>query len=188
MTGLSHRQLETTKMVSSLIEIEDKEDAQATIRCSGVLLGRSSTNPCSSDMGFPGGKFPFWWLASTWTRELNAPLSLFYSNRRDVHLLGKLSIFINSSRQLLPQVITFHLHRVLRCIMAARKQTFGNLNPWSEPAWYNVLSSPYYNNSHRKLREVIRTYIDEKILPYAEEWEEEGAVPKEVRSQLPGRM
>jgi hypothetical protein len=72
--------------------------------------------------------------------------------------------------------------------MAARKQTFGNLNPWSEPAWYNVLSSPYYNNSHRKLREVIRTYIDEKILPYAEEWEEEGAVPKEVRSQLPGRM
>jgi hypothetical protein len=64
--------------------------------------------------------------------------------------------------------------------MVTKRETFGNLNPWSEPAWYNVLSSPYYNDSHRRLREFVRNYIDENVLPYAEEWEEAGEVPKEV--------
>jgi hypothetical protein len=45
---------------------------------------------------------------------------------------------------------------------------------------YNVLSSLYYNDSHRRLREFVRNYIDENVLPYAEEWEEAGEVPKEV--------
>lgn len=63
-----------------------------------------------------------------------------------------------------------------------QRDRFGNASPWGEPAWYNVLSSPYYNDSHRQLRSFVRTYIDEKVLPYAEEWEEEGLVPLEVGS------
>ena len=64
---------------------------------------------------------------------------------------------------------------------AKMKDQFGDTNPWAEPAWYNILSSPYYNESHRRLRDFVRTYIDENVLPHAEDWEEEGFVPLEVR-------
>ncbi|KAF2817629.1 acyl-CoA dehydrogenase NM domain-like protein [Mytilinidion resinicola] len=60
-----------------------------------------------------------------------------------------------------------------------RTETFGDLNPWAEPAWYNVLSSPYYNDSHRKLRRFVRDYMNENVLDFAEEWEEKGEVPRE---------
>ncbi|EXJ83935.1 hypothetical protein A1O3_04602 [Capronia epimyces CBS 606.96] len=59
------------------------------------------------------------------------------------------------------------------------RDRFGNPSPWAEPAWYNVLSSPYYNDSHRKLRDFVRAYIDDNVLPNAQEWEEEGHVPLE---------
>ncbi|EGX97248.1 acyl-CoA dehydrogenase [Cordyceps militaris CM01] len=52
--------------------------------------------------------------------------------------------------------------------------------PWSEPAWYSSLRSPYYNESHRKLRDNIRRYIDENVLPHSFEWEEKGEAPVEA--------
>ncbi|OGM46631.1 acyl-CoA dehydrogenase [Aspergillus bombycis] len=62
--------------------------------------------------------------------------------------------------------------------------------PWSEPAWYKTLDSPYYNQSHRKLRDSIRQYYDTYILPHALDWEEKGVVPREealryARSGIP---
>jgi alkylation response protein AidB-like acyl-CoA dehydrogenase len=60
-------------------------------------------------------------------------------------------------------------------------KTFGNLAPWSEPAWYNTLRSPYYNESHRRLRDALRKYIDEDIKPYMLEWEAKGEAPLEAR-------
>jgi hypothetical protein len=59
-------------------------------------------------------------------------------------------------------------------------QPFGELSPWAEPAWYNAIESPYYNDSHRRLRAYVREYVDEHVLPYAEKWEEEGGCPPEV--------
>ncbi|PHH71623.1 hypothetical protein CDD82_6400 [Ophiocordyceps australis] len=50
--------------------------------------------------------------------------------------------------------------------------------PWSEPAWVNTLSSPYYSQSHRTLRAHIRKYVDEHILPHALEWEAAGEPPR----------
>ncbi|KAL6229379.1 hypothetical protein BDW75DRAFT_235258 [Aspergillus navahoensis] len=61
------------------------------------------------------------------------------------------------------------------------RPTFGDLTPWGEPAWYNVLSSPYYGESHLRLRAFVRNYIEENVLPYQEEWEEMGDVPAEER-------
>jgi alkylation response protein AidB-like acyl-CoA dehydrogenase len=63
-------------------------------------------------------------------------------------------------------------------------KTFGDLTPWGEPAWYNVLDSPYYGESHRKLRAFVRDYVDNKILPFQEEWEETGVVPAEHRLEF----
>jgi alkylation response protein AidB-like acyl-CoA dehydrogenase len=53
-----------------------------------------------------------------------------------------------------------------------------DLAPWSEPAW-NYISSPYYNESHKRLRDFIRRYINENILPHSLEWEEKGEAPRE---------
>jgi alkylation response protein AidB-like acyl-CoA dehydrogenase len=52
------------------------------------------------------------------------------------------------------------------------------LAPWSEPA-YNYIHSPYYNDSHRRLRDAIRSYIDEHVYTHALEWEELGEAPRD---------
>jgi alkylation response protein AidB-like acyl-CoA dehydrogenase len=62
-----------------------------------------------------------------------------------------------------------------------KKEAFGNLAPWSEPSWYSSLASPYYNDSHKKLRNACRAYIDTNIKPYMLEWEEAGEAPAQER-------
>lgn len=64
---------------------------------------------------------------------------------------------------------------------APKRETFGNLGPWAEPSWYSSLASPYYNASHKKLRDAMRTYIDTNIKPYMLDWEEAGEAPVEER-------
>jgi alkylation response protein AidB-like acyl-CoA dehydrogenase len=61
----------------------------------------------------------------------------------------------------------------------AGDKAFGDLAPWAEPAWYHGIPSPYYNESHKKLRNAIRSYIDQNILPNALEWEEAGEAPRD---------
>lgn len=59
------------------------------------------------------------------------------------------------------------------------QKPFGNVGPFAEPAWYNALASPYYNDSHSKLRNFVRGYLQEHVIPNTEEWEEQGSVPRE---------
>jgi len=63
-------------------------------------------------------------------------------------------------------------------------EQFGNLNPFAEPPWYNAIHSPHYTASHRRLRQFIRSYVDESIIPNCEQWESQGFIPKEVTSPL----
>ena len=51
--------------------------------------------------------------------------------------------------------------------------------PWSEPAWSHGIASPYYNDSHRKLRDELRAYINERILPYSPDWTAKGEAPRD---------
>jgi hypothetical protein len=74
-----------------------------------------------------------------------------------------------------------HRRLALAQNMSAR-ETFGSANPFAEPPWYNSVNSPYYKASHRRLREFIRAYVDEHIIPNCEEWEAQGSIPKEVLS------
>lgn len=62
----------------------------------------------------------------------------------------------------------------------APAQTFGNTDPWCEPSWYNSLNSPYYNDSHRHLRQYVRDFIDEHIMPDHLDWEAAGEAPRDV--------
>ncbi|KAI1178989.1 acyl-CoA dehydrogenase-like protein [Nemania sp. FL0916] len=56
------------------------------------------------------------------------------------------------------------------------------LLPWAEPAWLGSLESPYYNDSHRKLRAHARTYYDENVIPHMLEWEEKGDCPASAKT------
>ncbi|KAK1469742.1 acyl-CoA dehydrogenase domain-containing protein [Colletotrichum melonis] len=60
-------------------------------------------------------------------------------------------------------------------------EPYGNPAPFAEPAWYNTLASPYYDESHRRVRDYVRKYIEEHIAPNIQEWEEKGHVPDEAR-------
>jgi len=40
--------------------------------------------------------------------------------------------------------------------------------------------SPFLNDSHREWREALRKFIERELMPYAGEWDEAGAVPREA--------
>jgi len=56
---------------------------------------------------------------------------------------------------------------------------FGKLAPWAEPGWSHGIPSPYYNASHAKLRDALRSYVDTHILPDSLDWESKGETPRE---------
>ncbi|OLL24208.1 putative acyl-CoA dehydrogenase YngJ [Neolecta irregularis DAH-3] len=58
-------------------------------------------------------------------------------------------------------------------------QIFGESTPWADPAWYSG-QSPYYSESHIRLRNVLRKYVDEELRPHVEEWEMAGKLPDDV--------
>ena len=40
--------------------------------------------------------------------------------------------------------------------------------------------SPYYDESHRKLRNYVREFVDKEIMQFCHEWDEAKAIPKEL--------
>ncbi|KAK1997318.1 acyl-CoA dehydrogenase domain-containing protein [Colletotrichum falcatum] len=63
-------------------------------------------------------------------------------------------------------------------------KTAGSSAPWCEPAWFNALESPYYNDSHRRFQVYARNYVDAHLLPHAQEWEAAGQVPLAARLEF----
>jgi len=57
---------------------------------------------------------------------------------------------------------------------------FGDMVPFGDPYWYQDFYSPYYNDSHRRLRAIVRKFTDTEIMPYCFEWDEAKKVPKEL--------
>ncbi|KAF2809764.1 long-chain specific acyl-CoA dehydrogenase [Mytilinidion resinicola] len=60
---------------------------------------------------------------------------------------------------------------------------YGSTIPWAEPSWYTGRPSPYYKDSHRRLRDHVRKWTEEHFSDKAAEWEENGAVPQEIYQQ-----
>ncbi|KAI9294847.1 acyl-CoA dehydrogenase NM domain-like protein [Neoconidiobolus thromboides FSU 785] len=60
------------------------------------------------------------------------------------------------------------------------ENAFGDMVPFGDPSWYQDWNSPYYNESHRKLRKAVREFVDREIMPNVHEWAEANSVPKEV--------
>lgn len=59
-------------------------------------------------------------------------------------------------------------------------ELFGEGNAFSDPAWYQSYNSPYYNDTHRKLRQMFREFVEEEIMPNCHEWDEAGVIPQEI--------
>jgi len=59
-------------------------------------------------------------------------------------------------------------------------EVFGDGNPFSDPGWYQAYNSPYYNDSHKKLRKFFRGYVEENLMSNVHEWDEAGVIPKEI--------
>jgi len=59
-------------------------------------------------------------------------------------------------------------------------EVFGDGNPFSDPGWYQAYNSPYYNDSHKKLRKFFRGYVEENLMANVHEWDEAGVIPKEI--------
>ncbi|KAL1961161.1 hypothetical protein VTO42DRAFT_3106 [Malbranchea cinnamomea] len=57
---------------------------------------------------------------------------------------------------------------------------FGSSLPWAEPPWYSGRPSPYYNESHIRLRDAVRKWTEENVVGKTEEWEAAGKIPDEV--------
>ncbi|KPV75396.1 uncharacterized protein RHOBADRAFT_43902 [Rhodotorula graminis WP1] len=61
---------------------------------------------------------------------------------------------------------------------------FGDLVPFGDPFWYQDWKSPYYNDSHRKLRAAMRRFTDEHLTPFAAEWDQAREIPPEAYKKI----
>ena len=59
-------------------------------------------------------------------------------------------------------------------------EAFGDLVPFGDPYWYQDWYSPYYDESHRRLRAAVRQFVDKHVTPYCHAWDEEKKIPKEL--------
>ncbi|KAF9955402.1 hypothetical protein BGZ65_003410 [Modicella reniformis] len=54
---------------------------------------------------------------------------------------------------------------------------FGEMVPFGDPSWYQQWGSPYYKDSHRRLRRFMRAFVEKEIMPFVYEWDEAKQVP-----------
>ncbi|KAF9430584.1 hypothetical protein BGZ94_005918 [Podila epigama] len=56
-------------------------------------------------------------------------------------------------------------------------RTFGDMVPFGDPSWYQDWDSPYYKDSHRRIRKLMRAFVEKDISPFVHEWDEAKQVP-----------
>jgi alkylation response protein AidB-like acyl-CoA dehydrogenase len=67
-----------------------------------------------------------------------------------------------------------------KLLKGVNTELFGEGNAFSDPCWYQAMNSPYYNDTHKALRQKIRDYTEEHVMPNCFDWDEEGAIPLET--------
>ncbi|KAH7389971.1 acyl-CoA dehydrogenase [Pyrenochaeta sp. MPI-SDFR-AT-0127] len=51
---------------------------------------------------------------------------------------------------------------------------FGSTVPYAEPPWSRGVPSPHIKESHRRLRQAMRQWVEKHIIPHVYDWEEAG--------------
>ncbi|KAI8356082.1 putative acyl-CoA dehydrogenase [Choanephora cucurbitarum] len=57
---------------------------------------------------------------------------------------------------------------------------FGEGIPYGDPTWYQEWNSPYYKESHIKLRKEVRAFVEKEIMPFCHEWSEAKSIPRDI--------
>lgn len=60
---------------------------------------------------------------------------------------------------------------------AVLPDSFGDLVPYGDPAWYQRFKSPYYTDSHRSWRRDLRAFFETEVFPTIPAWEKSGKGP-----------
>mmetsp|Transcript_1635 Transcript_1635/g.3689 ORF Transcript_1635/g.3689 Transcript_1635/m.3689 type:complete len:452 (-) Transcript_1635:71-1426(-) len=69
--------------------------------------------------------------------------------------------------------------------MGVNVDTFGDMNAFGDPSWYQAYNNPgYYNDSHKQLRAKIREFVEEEIMGNVHQWDEEGQIPPEIYQKI----
>ncbi|KAI9331082.1 acyl-CoA dehydrogenase/oxidase [Obelidium mucronatum] len=55
---------------------------------------------------------------------------------------------------------------------------------FADPVWAQQWASPYYNDSHRRLREWARDLVDRELMPFIHEWDTDAKVPLSVYKKM----
>lgn len=61
-----------------------------------------------------------------------------------------------------------------------RHEHYGDMLPFSDPEWYQGYPTPYFNDTHAALRQEIRSWVEENLSPYVDEWDEKEEMPKDL--------
>jgi alkylation response protein AidB-like acyl-CoA dehydrogenase len=59
-------------------------------------------------------------------------------------------------------------------------EVFGDGLAFGDPSWYQAYNSPYYNDTHKKVREIFRAFVDEHLMGECHTWDEEMQIPPEI--------
>ncbi|CAE7698462.1 apdG, partial [Symbiodinium pilosum] len=59
-------------------------------------------------------------------------------------------------------------------------EVYGEGHPFGDPSWYQAYNTPYYKDSHKQFRKLMREYVDEHIMSNVHDWDEKGVIPKEM--------
>jgi hypothetical protein len=63
---------------------------------------------------------------------------------------------------------------------AEAMDSYGDMVPYADPSWYQSYHTPYFNQTHAALREEVRQWMEEDIMPNVTEWDEAKKVPDSV--------
>ncbi|KAG8163145.1 hypothetical protein KVR01_007623 [Diaporthe batatas] len=65
----------------------------------------------------------------------------------------------------------------------SRNWLHGSILPFAEPAWARGCPSPYYGDSHRRLREAMRSWVEKNLSPNIQGWEKTASIPDWIYEQ-----
>nr|POE77786.1 acyl-coa dehydrogenase apdg [Quercus suber] len=67
---------------------------------------------------------------------------------------------------------------------AEAMESFGDLVPYADPSWYQGYHTPYFNETHAALRDEVRQWMEDEIIPNVTEWDEAKKVPDSVYKSM----
>jgi alkylation response protein AidB-like acyl-CoA dehydrogenase/predicted heme/steroid binding protein len=54
---------------------------------------------------------------------------------------------------------------------------FGAMTLYGDPTWYQTWHSPYYSDSHYRVRKAMRAFVDEHVMPNVDNWDRVKRIP-----------